>query len=1600
MGLRGLWRLAKYTLLAGLTFILGLVILFHFAFFQTWAFGFFTQYLSQHTGFKVQAEWLYLDFYTPQLRVAGLQVHDPRGRTLLYADTVDIRFAYKTVLKNGDVFFEELRLKKANVSLTVDKKTETLNVTDFIEALEALFAKKNPDPNARPTIVHFARSRLQNCYFAYQDDRKPLEPRESIDFSHFAIDQLEGELENFRIVSDTIEAQIHHLAGKEQRTGLAIHRLQTFFRMTDTGMDFRRLWLALGKSVLRRNIYLKYKDKQDLSEFIDKVVMVADLDSSILHTEDLALFAPELRRFQDVWTVSGVLRGRVNDFNIKDLDLYWGQQSHVKGQIEMQGLPEISQTFLQIRLVEAKVKPQELDNYLDAPAVSEVLHRFGPMSFQAEFIGFINDFVAKGRFETQIGALESNLNLKLSPNPKQSYFKGTLSTRALHLGQMLATPSLGLLDMEGQIEGTGFSPESARLTLDAHLARLGFMGYEYHDLRADGQLSQQRFVGELLANDPNFDLSINGEMDFNPRALLPNTPPGRFKLEGDIRQLSLAPLGFSPVEMVLTGKLDIDTYGLSLDSLTGDIDLREAELVYNGRHLNIRDFDLLSFKTGAEGRYFQVSSDFFDFKADGNFTFSQVIGDLEELVAEYILIFQNHPEEIEAYYRQKNKNRLKEYLFHYEINLKNINPVLALFEDPEKVYVSRDVRLKGVFDQKATTILRLDAANPVDTLIYGSFKFYNTELHLNTVKLANQPSVFAEATISSKKQALAGTATENLLMDVTWGGALIDFTTKFKQANSNNRADLKGTIGFTQDTTLVRLQKANLQFLEENWKISPQNLININPLAIVFQDFVFTNQQYRQSQIAVAGLLSESLPEPLNVLVNEVELLPFADLIGRDIRGLLDATIRLESVYTTPEIEGAFNLENLLVDEVLIGDVSGDLLWENQENRLKILTEIYRKGKYILEMEGYYRPGQAQNSLDLVADFRQTDLKILEPFVSFLFSDLRGSATGRLRINGSLRDPQLRGKLTIPNGGLKINYLNTAYDLSGQVVFKPSEILTNDMKVFDEFSNPARLSMSLFHDAFQDIILDLKADFYNFELLNTSAEDNALFYGTAFGTGRLRVTGFLNRLNMQVTARSDRGTKISLPLDGYSEVSQQESIRFVSLSDRMRNQLPIEKVDLGGLSLNFNLDVNQNAEFEIIFDRKAGDIIRGSGKGLIDMNISEDGDLSLLGYYTIEQGKYNFTFANLVNKAFDIRPGSRITFNGDMFDTQLDVYALYKRNVPLSPLVDLDNVPDPESNEYRRPYEVAAILELDGKLLTPEIKLDLDLSEPKKTPNSTLQTAVYQLDSKIRTDDQERSRQVFSLLILNRLSPPNSFRGAGVAGTAGSSLSELLSNQFSNWISQVDENLELTLDVDANDLNTFQLRVSYSLLDGRLRITRDGGFTNSQNQADAMSVLGDITIEYLLSPGGKYRLKIYNRTNQNAIGNINLNNNNSTTTAGVSLVHTASFNRFREIFTSKDKKEERRKTDQLRRQKAKSPASPPEETAPTALESSRLLPEAERMPLPKRMAPATITRPTQPQKDLPDNLPDKPAQDRYPDPFPGPHRFGKMVSPETSQISP
>ena len=1496
-----------------------------------------SQTISQKTGFNTSIRRVNIKWFDTAV-LDSIAIYDEEQCPMIIVDQLTVDFDIRSAWNNGDIYLDEAQVNNGAVYLLKDSTTGVLNITTFMERVRELTRKKNKPPSERYPLFNIQEVYLSDVEFSYYDRSKEI-ITDRFDYHHFSLDSIYAGVENLRVIGDTLEMKVNTLSAYEAVHDFKVHNFQGLYWFSNQAMAFENFEMRAGQSVLRDSVVLRYNSKNSLGYFNDSVNIEARIRDTKINTQDLALFAPYLRRYQDVYTCIGDFSGKVTDFTVKKLALDFGGNSHLAGVVNFSGLPEFKETFIDLELRNSTVKPRDLRQYIDDEATYQNATKFGLVTFNTQFLGFPNDFVAKGTFDTQLGYIKSDINLKLLDTP---IYSGSLALTDFDLGTLTQRPDLlQKTSFEGFVEGSGVTLEDANLNLRASFDYLGVKNYSYQNITTDATLAKSFFEGQLRIEDPNLRFNGNGAVDLRD---------GKedIKIHAQLDTAFLRPLNISDDDIFIRTRLDADTQGLEIDNLVGDAQFENLLVSYDERRLAI---DTLWFHSQMNGKYrnFALGTERIGAKLVGKFQFTTLFGDISKLIHEYRLIFKNDKEQLAAYYANQESRTMaqyqdQQYEISYDLSFKDINPLLNLFV-PE-VTVSSDVQASGRMTGGYTNIFSLQSH--IDTLRYQDHVLYDNDIDITTSKIADSTDVLAMAYFHSGRQNFAtgklDARMQDLTLDAVWADGHIDFQQQIEQQDTRNYADISGTLTFLEDSTLIQLNPSELQVLDDHWAFSDQNQIRIANGEIYFSNFrlYHLSQSKEPESLSIIGALSSDPAKQLTLRVDHFQINNLNPVLTKNYQGEVNGFADLRNVFASaPDTTSNFMLDselsvrNFAIDNFEVGNIISLVNWNNRRKLLDVNLMVNRDGQRIISLNGTYNPKETEDQLQLKASFQDATINIIEPFVEEYFSELAGAVSGSFRVTGRLNAPVLEGEGSIADGNLKVNYLNTSYRANGGIFFNDNTIGVNDLVLLDNRSQRAVFNGGVSHDGFSAFVLNLNGTLDNVTVLNTSLQDNDLFYGNAYATGTVSLQGAIDNLNISARAKTEKGTKFYIPVGGVEGVEQSEFIQFVDFTDTtVAVSDKIGKINLTGLSLDLEIEVTPDAYGEIIFDAKTGDIIRGRGQGQLQMLISSAGDFSMFGDLTLQEGGYNFTLYNVINKEFTIQPGSSISWQGDPYEGILNIQATYDQMASLSPLVL--NPEAKENDEVRRKYKAQVLLDITGDLMSPEIDFDIDIDNYPEN-NLDLRQAVESLTSSASLDKEELKRQVFSLIVLRRFSERGSFDGSNAVG---GSVSELLSNQFSYWLSQVDENLEIDVDLgsfDQDRFNTFQLRLSYTLFDGRLRVTRDGGFTDVNNQTSTASVIGDVSVEYLLTPDGKYRVKVYNRSNFNSLAQAV--NQGFNTSQGISLQYIESFDKVSELLNET-------RDDIIRRRKK--PDTEPDDRPISSSEDD----------LPKKRAENTYAQPT------------------------------------------
>ncbi len=1439
-------------------------------------------------GYEIEigsAQLSWLDAVT----LNNLKIKNPQGGPMIDMQTLEVNFNFTKLQDSLNLNIGYVKLIKPVVFYEIDSLTGKQNIDEFIKKINELTASKKPKKKkSRGQLLTIDKAEVIDGIFHYQDHQSKIRlDKDRFDETHFTITNLNAKVANFLAIRDTVSL-FADVTGIDQKTGLEIKRIKTDFLICKKSMVFNKLYAHLGNTIIKDYLRFDYKSQKDMSDFFDKVTISANFDSSYFANADVSKFIPSLK-YNDNWDISGQFDGKVRHFTLKNSKVYFGKNSILKGKFEFDGLPNVDKTFMKLNFVSSNIKIADLKPYLNQQTI-ESIESLGFFALDGEYVGTTKNFKTNGVIETNLGKATTDLSMILNKNSAETEYTGNLILENFKVGEFFGDKnSLKNISMVGKISGIGLNAKDAVLDVDGTVNNLDYQGYNYKNLTINGRLQKQLFEGKLSVADTNLVFAMKGIVDLRENR-------ENFNLTGELKKANFKKLNLSDKDVSLIANMNVSFSGTNIDNIFGFARFNDIDLRVDDRNLKMDTLYVFSdIKNNI--RDFIVDSDLMRLRLNGNYVPSVAIADLQQLAQEYKAYFTNNKYQRDQYYANKLSDKNKNYSIDYSFNLIETKPLMD-FIYPNG-HISNYTPFEGRFTMGKTVML--DLAGKADTLKFGDYQFFNTDFDINTSKFVDNPEVLASGIINSEKQKISILApTEKLSFEGAWDKNKIVFNSSIKQQNSTNNADLNGNILITEYGLDLQFKNSKFRLLENDWKINSENTVNITSDEVCFKYMTIEN---KNQIVAINGSLSTDSLETLRLGATNFELATIAPILDLDLSGTLNGTSSINDVMGNMAIEGKIDIDSLVYKKLWIGDLAGESRWDKNDKLLNINYHVDRENSRMLNLEGIYIPALKENSLDMISTLNKTNLKVVEPFTDDLFSDFEGLASGQVHITGTPNAPNLEGEISIDKGKIKVDYLNSYIHFEDKISFGNNRIITDQLRLTDSEGHTGNLNGGVeYGDGFTKMKLNLRGNLKNFKILSTTARNNDLFYGTAYATGDLAITGPLNDIMIRANATTNKGTKIYIPLDGAASVSNSDYIEYVTTleTEKKDTLLSVYQKNNGKrkstIRMDFNFYVTPDAYCELQLDRRSGDLIKAYGNAILNLKVNSSGDFTLNGIYELNKGEYSFNFESLITKQFKILPKSKIIWTGDPLEADLDIKADYTQFTSLLPILPTENQ---NSTENRR-YPVSVILNLKDRMLSPRVSYDIEFKDYPKT--SEYENNILAFRNRINTNEQELGRQVGSLLLTQRLleSSTDAFKFENFTNNIG----EYLSNQVSKLASN--DNFQLGINAvdfttqNQNLINSMQLQFSYNF-DDRIRIShsRNGflGNNNTQNTNNYGNLIGDWSLEWLITKDGHLRLKGYNRNTPNAFQNITLNN--YITSYGASLVYTKSFNN---LFNTKKKK--------------------------------------------------------------------------------------------------
>jgi len=375
----------------------------------------------------------------------------------------------------------------------------------------------------------------------------------------------------------------------------------------------------------------------------------------------------------------------------------------------------------------------------------------------------------------------------------------------------------------------------------------------------------------------------------------------------------------------------------------------------------------------------------------------------------------------------------------------------------------------------------------------------------------------------------------------------INWKNKYKPIK--NKGDISGFVSLSQTPNIdVKLKKADLIINDTAWTIHPENQFRINENGLLFEKVGFHSGSQK---IEVTGAVDQLNKQALKINFYNFNISNFDILLnskGIDLDGVINGDMQFINLTKKVDFLADLQLNMLKINKEIIGDLSLSSKRNLDKSvfiNAEIVNNLDNQIRKPLIFEGIYFPDRYENSLDFSLILNQLPVQVFTPFLYKWVDNLSGLATGNALIQGSLKQPDIKGNIRLQTVGFKIIYLNTKYNLSANVSIDNSFIDLRDADLRDEMGNKAAVYGGLFHNHLKDFGVDLSVWPQNFMGLNTRKGMNSLYYGKAFVSGTVDINGlFKEAVELDINLEASRGSEMVIPISLTADISENEFITF------------------------------------------------------------------------------------------------------------------------------------------------------------------------------------------------------------------------------------------------------------------------------------------------------------------------------------------------------------------------------------------------------------------------------------------------------------------------
>jgi hypothetical protein len=1435
------------------------------------------------------------------------------GRLLVEMKKID--------LKNQNIGISSIELSDTKAALTfAQPQAVKQKVVHAVKKLDTLVKPPQSQKGWSASLDKFV---LANDDIKFDNNaQKPL--KKGLDFGHMHISDLNVDLENLVYNPDTISGKINTFTFNE-KSGLSIQKFHTDFFYGPKNAYLKDLLVQTPQTVIQKDVEVSYSSIAAVTKNLGQLSLNADLDGTHVAVKDVLLLMPtmagQMKGIQnETFRINGKVIGKVNDLDIPSLEVYGLGSTHIKASAKMRGLPDMNKANFDVTIDDFITSRADIDRLAPPGTIPSNISIPQNLHLKGNFKGSMYTFNTKMSLRSSLGAVDLQAVLRNGNNKNAATYNANIKVNNLNVGAITKQPQMvGAVTLSTNISGTGLNPKTASLKFKGDVASAYMKGYTYKNLMMSGTAHNGSYTASAKMADPNIHFSLDAKADMNKKE-----PSVSATLMID--SVNLKNLNFATVDTRFHGKIVANVPTADPDYLNADIEA--TDLLYVSKDQRIK-LDTVSLKStaNADSSTIKLKAPMIYAHMAGKYKLTEIGAAMQDAISKYYNT---------SIASGKTKPKYSPENFEFDLHIVKTAISQQLVPDLKQL---DPVLITGHFNSQ-TGDLTVNGSMP--KIVYGTNTVNNLKLAINTGNSTASvtPATGAPASIAnalnydlSVDEVKAGTSIDLLNTSIS-GYAQnnkLNLSLQVRDAAKKERYRIAGVFSIAPNEYQFSFLPNGLLLDYTPWTVAADNSLQFGNKGILAKDFNLSNG----GQVLSVSSATQQYNAPLNVDFKNFHIETLTKMAQQDslqVGGVLNGDAQVSNFQKSPVFTTSLTVSNFNFKGDTVGTIA--LKVNNKTaNAFNADMSITGKGNQVNLTGTYYTSPDSRFDLNL--NIAELKMKSIEGFSFGSIKNAGGDITGTLKISGTPSAPSVRGDVHFNKVGFNVSMLNSYFSMPDEsITFNNDGILFNDFTLVDSTGNKAVITGNIYTKTFTDFKFAMNIHMDNFRAVNSTAADNKLFYGKLYLNSDVSIRGDMNKpvVNATLTVNDKTDFTFVLPTEDPSIEDRKGVVEFFDEKQPQLDSILLAKridslknSEVKGLDVNATINIDKKAKFTVVIDPSNGDVVQIQGEAHLNGGIDPSGKTSLTGTYTVESGSYNLAYATIKRK-FIFQKGSTITWQGDPTQAQINITATYVANVPPIDLVQQQgsgSISSDQSTMLKQKLPFNVNLMLKNQLLTPQISFNIVLPDSNLTVSQATVSLVQARLSQIRQDTNEMNKQVLGVLVLGHFIGDNPLQSQGgsdgINGAIRSSVSSLLSDQLNKLAGNLIGGVQLSFGVTSGEdyssgteENRTDLNVGLSkqFLNDRITVTVGNNFNleGAQPGEKSADIAGNISVGYKLTEDGRYLIRVYRKDEFIVL-------EGEVVETGVGFTLTYDYNKFKELFAKKSKKDKELEKEYRKKQK-------------------------------------------------------------------------------------